>query len=197
MISVHMICEAITASQKISVNSKRKSIRLRKPVLSDGPRIWRLVRSCKNMDLNSVYSYLLLCSHFRNTCVVAEADSEIVGFVSAYKPPNERGVLFVWQIVVREESRGQGLAKRMLTQVLRSSSCGNIRYLKTTVSPTNQASKALFLSLARELGAASAEAPMFPVDLFEDQVHEAENLLLIGPFNEHPARGKEGNDEGP
>ncbi|NUN98838.1 MAG: diaminobutyrate acetyltransferase [Candidatus Omnitrophica bacterium] len=181
----------------MSVFSEQNPLRLRKPALSDGPRIWRLVRSCRNMDLNSLYSYLLLCSHFRNTCVVAEADSEIVGFVSAYKPPNERGVLFVWQIVVREESRGRGLAKRMLAQILRSSSCGNIRYLKTTVSPANQASKALFLSMARELGAACAEEPLFPADLFEDQAHEEENLLLIGPFNDHKARRKEGKDEGP
>ena len=36
------------------------------------------------LDLNSTCCYLLLCKHFLETCTVAVANGEIVGFVTAY-----------------------------------------------------------------------------------------------------------------
>ncbi|MDD2638675.1 MAG: hypothetical protein PHO60_06890, partial [Methanothrix sp.] len=56
---------------------RTKEFVLRKPEVSDGAKIFNLVEICKPLDLNSVYSYLLLCHHFADTCVVAELDGEI------------------------------------------------------------------------------------------------------------------------
>src|SRR3990172_12979184 len=105
---------------------QESEIRVRKPDIEDGEEVWRLVQTSKPLETNSLYAYLLLCAHFNETCAVAENGAEIVGFVSGYEPPSEPGVLFVWQIAVKESMRQRGLAKRMIMEILRSPACLNL-----------------------------------------------------------------------
>ncbi len=84
------------------------AVHYRPPRLSDGPAVHTLARRCEPLDLNSPYSYLLLCTDFAATCVVAERDGDLVGFVSGYlKPADPRG-LFIWQVAVSPAARGLG-----------------------------------------------------------------------------------------
>jgi len=62
---------------------------LRHPVLEDGTAVFDLVDACKPLDLNSHYLYLLQCSHFAPTCVVATLHGEVVAWVSGYVTPNQ------------------------------------------------------------------------------------------------------------
>ena len=62
----------------------------RSPSEEDGKDIWELVKSTRVLDLNSAYSYLLLSKYFCDTCVVAEVNGKIVGFVSAFHPQNKQ-----------------------------------------------------------------------------------------------------------
>lgn len=152
------------------------------PTVSHGAGIHRLVSECKPLDLNSVYAYLLLCEHFAETCVLAERSGSAVGFVSAYKPPARRQVVFVWQVAVAAQMRGSGLAKAMLRELLgREALCG-CRYLETTVSPSNTPSRRLFYSLARELGVQVTEKALFLEQDFGRDQHEQETLIRIGPL---------------
>jgi len=152
------------------------------PCVRDGAAIHRLVDACKPLDLNSTYAYLLLCEHFAETCVRAERVGRTVGFVSAYRPPQRRNVIFVWQVAVAEEMRGQGLARAMLQELLARSALRGCRYLETTVSPSNEASRRLFHGLARELGAPVNERVLFGEHDFGEEHHECEALIRIGPF---------------
>ena len=86
------------------------SLVFRKPGVSDGPTIYDLVTRSKPLDVNSRYNYLLLCSHFANTCAVAESDATVQAFISAYVPPEQPDTLFVWQVAVDASLRGQGVA---------------------------------------------------------------------------------------
>ncbi len=153
-----------------------------RPTRHDGAKIWRLVQSCPPLDLNSCYAYMLLAEHFAETCVVARAGAELVGFISAYRPPERGETLFVWQVAVGADARGQGLAGRMLSELLAREGCAGVRYLETTVSPSNQPSAALFQSLARRLGAPLRTETLFAAELFAGSGHEAEILHRIGPF---------------
>lgn len=54
--------------------------RFRVPGAEDGAKVWELIRQAGSLDLNSPYSYLMLCDYFRDTCVVAEDNFGIVGF---------------------------------------------------------------------------------------------------------------------
>lgn len=155
----------------------------RPPATADGPAMWRLVRDSGVLDVNSTYCYLLLCQHFAETCCVAEVDDEVVGFVTAYLPPGRPDTLFAWQIGVSPEHRGQGLASRLLTELLRRDVCRCVQFVEATVGPTNHASRALFTALARRLDTKLSEQPYLDTTLFPQGDHEPENLLRIGPFS--------------
>lgn len=149
---------------------------------TDGAAVWRQVRASKVLDVNSSYAYLLFLDHFGHTSVVAERDGEVVGFVTGFRPPLRPEVVFVWQVAVDESMRGRGLARRMLDALVRLEGCHGVRYLETTVTPSNGPSQALFASFARGLGAEHEVSPYFGEELFPDAGHEAEELHRIGPF---------------
>ena len=64
-------------------------LKLRKPGLDDGARISALIESCKPLDTNSTYCYILLCRDFADTCVVAEESGEIIAFYPSSKITNK------------------------------------------------------------------------------------------------------------
>ncbi len=159
------------------------SVDLRKPTTHDGSDLWRLVRETGVLDLNSPYAYFLLGEHFAETSVVAATDRELVGFVSAYIPPQEPNSIFVWQVGVAASMRQQGLALEMLLAILRREACKNIRTLKTTITPSNTASRSLFSSLAKRVNGSLQEQPEYLRSAwFPGNGHEAEALFTINPI---------------
>ncbi|WP_306047219.1 diaminobutyrate acetyltransferase [Nioella sp. MMSF_3534] len=121
---------------------------LREPAAEDGAEIWDLVRACKPLDENSMYCNLIQCDHFRDTCVVAELDGKVVGWVSAYVLPYDPETLFVWQVAVSETARGTGLGSLMLSSLLERPACADVHRLQTTITADNEPSWALFRKFA-------------------------------------------------
>lgn len=158
-------------------------IALRRPVLEDGKQVYDLIERCPPLDLNSSYCYFLLCSHFSDTCVVAEDGDRLVGFLSAYLIPGRADTLFVWQMAVDETARGQGLAGRMLEYLLAQPGCADVRSVETTVSPSNQASRSVFFRLAEKLQTGSNEESFLEARHFGNEGHEEERLIRIGPWD--------------
>jgi L-2,4-diaminobutyric acid acetyltransferase len=160
-------------------------INYRQPDIKDGPAIYRLVRACPPLDLNSAYCYLLLATHFADTCVIAEdtATGKIAGFVSAYFRPDTPRTLFVWQIAVHPDYRGQGIARGLTTALVEAAYRQTTppEYLELSVNPSNQASRGLFTRLAEKLGATLTESVLFSEELLGGG-HEEEILLRIGPL---------------
>ena len=162
----------------------RNSIKIRNPDINDGAKIWGLIHESKPLDPNSSYLYLLLCQHFSNTCLVADCDARLLGFVSAYFPPKLRNVIFIWQIAVHKSARGHGLAKDLLHKLLQRDECKGIKFIETTVSPSNEASKKLFRSFARDLNVECQQMAFFPKNIFPpEENHEEENLFRLGPLH--------------
>ncbi len=126
---------------------------------------------------------MLVCTHFNESSVVVENDGRIVGLVSGYRDPQNPGTLFVWQVAVDASMRGGGVASRMLKALLGRESLRDIRYVETTISPSNRASQNLFRHLARELRAGITDRPCFGRELFGGEAHEDEQLYRVGPFD--------------
>lgn len=156
-------------------------VTFRQPTARDAAAIWRELPVIGNLERNSAYAYLLLCSHFAGTSLVAEREGSVVGFVLGYRPPSDPDALFVWQVGVTPAVRGTGLARMLLDAVLATAGCRGVRHLTATVSPDNTASLALFRSFARRRGVPCEEAGCFPAALFPEP-HPDENLLRIGPL---------------
>lgn len=137
------------------------AVSFRKPEAGDGSAIWDLIRACKPLDENSLYCNLLQCDHFRDTCVIAELDGRIVGWISGYLPPAADDTLFVWQVAVSEAARGHGLGGRMLKQILSRPECAGVTRMQTTITADNAASWALFTRFSERMGATLDSAPHF------------------------------------
>lgn len=158
-----------------------ESLHFRKPTLKDGYAIYQLVKASPPLDVNSSYLYFLQASHFRDTCLVVESDQGLLGFVSAYWQPDSAETLFVWQVVVSKAARGMGLAKRMLCALLANQAKAgqSVKKVTCTISPSNQASQALFQSFAKQNGwQLDCEAFIEQAD-FGGEDHEAEDLYTV------------------
>lgn len=167
--------------KRVQIGAMSK-IQFRTPRPEDGRKIWALVDSTGVLDLNSAYSYMMLCKYFPDTCAVAEKDGKLVGFVSAFHSPNDPKTIFVWQVAVALSERRKGLGIRLLKEVLGREACRELRYLETTISPSNIASQTLFHTLARDLKAPCRVMNGFSAHLFPAGAHEDEPLYRIGPF---------------
>jgi L-2,4-diaminobutyric acid acetyltransferase len=109
--------------------STHPSLRFRAARPSDGTALWQLVQATGTLEANSAYCYLLFATDFRDTCLVAEQDGQLVGAVIGYHPPREADTAFVWQVGVQPDHQGQA---------------------SRPPSPNNPASQALFRRLARD-----------------------------------------------
>lgn len=162
------------------------AVHCRAPTVDDGAAIWRLVRDSGQLDLNSSYVYLMLCQEFSATCAVAESDDGVVGFVTGYRPPQRPDTLFVWQVGTAASARGQGVASRLILEILQREASGDLRYVEATVDPDNGPSRALFSGLARKLQTGIDEQAYFEADHFPGE-HAPEPLFRIGPFDSRHA----------
>lgn len=156
--------------------------KLRQPDVTDGVRIHDLIAACPPLDTNSLYCNLLQCRHFAETCIVAEQDSRLAGWISGYRLPRDPSTLFIWQVAVHADARGTGLAGKMLLALLDRPALDDIRFLQTTVTADNTASKALFRSVARRSNAPFSEEAGFDRHAHFEGRHASEGFIVIGPI---------------
>jgi L-2,4-diaminobutyric acid acetyltransferase len=159
-----------------------ESLSLRMPSAEDGPAISRLIASSPPLDPNSAYCNLLQCTDFRETCMVAERGGEVVGWISAYRPPAAPDRLFVWQVAVHSAARGEGLALKMLAALIAGPAAAGANALTTTITEENKASWGLFEAFARRTGATLTRSPRFKQDAHFAGAHATEWEARISPL---------------
>jgi L-2,4-diaminobutyric acid acetyltransferase len=152
--------------------------RLRKPDATDGAAIWELVKDCKPLDENSMYCNLVQAEHFRDTCIVAELDGDIVGWISGHMIPDQ-DALFVWQVAVSSKARGLGLGKKMLLDLIERDACDGATHLRTTITRDNDASWGLFRGFARSIGGTLTDTPHYTRDTHFEGRHDTEHMVSI------------------
>lgn len=158
------------------------AIILREPKAEDGPAVSALIAASPPLDGNSAYCNLLQCSDFAGTCVVAERNGRIVGWISAYRPPSHPERLFVWQVAVAAEARGQGLGGRMLDALIVRPASRGACELTTTITEANPASWALFTAFARRHGAVLTRSVRFDRESHFAGAHDTEWQACIAPL---------------
>jgi L-2,4-diaminobutyric acid acetyltransferase len=180
----------MTDIQSRPYSKLRSLVKIDKPIADDGPAVHDLIARCKPLDENSLYCNLLHCSHFAPTSAIAKMGDKVVGFVSGYLLPEDPSRLFIWQVAVAPQGRGQGLAKRMMLDILSRPICEDVSKLQTTITADNAASQAVFTSLAESLGADVSRKVMFERHRHLAGEHASEYLWVIGPFSEADEEGK-------
>ena len=157
-------------------------IALSKPSAADGFGVSQLIGRCPPLDTNSTYCNLLQCHHFSETCVIAKKDEEVVGFISAYLRPDRPTTLFVWQVAVDQQVRGQGLAQRMLTNLFSRPLLKDVQFLETTITPDNLASEYLFRRFAQHLDVPIKKSVQYERIAHFGGQHGEEILHRLGPI---------------
>ena len=112
-----------------------------------------------------------------------EERGRIVGFISGFIKPDDVHRLFIWQVAVDATKRGQGIASKMLHNLLARNVCKDVQYIETTVSPSNIPSQKLFQKLARSLNTTIQTTSFLTKEDFPDGEHEEEVWHVIGPFS--------------
>jgi len=158
---------------------RRPNVRLRKPTVEDGSDVWELISTCKPLDENSMYFNLIQCDHFADTCILAEREGQIVGWISGHIPPEKPDALFVWQVAVSPEARGLGLAGRMLRSLFDRPELAEVTRIETTITRDNKPSWALFRAFAAKRGGTMTHAPHFERGAHFDGAHATEYLVNI------------------
>lgn len=158
-------------------------LQIRHPTRHDARAMWKLVQSSPELDRNSMYLYVILAEFFPNTCAVAESGSQLLGMVTAFSPPGEPGVLFVWQMAVGEEHQGKGIASALLLFLV-AAQPGPVRYVKATIAPNNQASRSVFARLGQRLAAPVSFAPYLTASELSTNGggHPDEEMAVVGPI---------------
>jgi L-2,4-diaminobutyric acid acetyltransferase len=157
-----------------------------------GQALHALVASCKPLDENSLYCNLLQASHFGATSMGAwqqaslGLEPQLIGSITGYRLPNDPHTLFVWQVAVDKQARGQGLGLQLLSHLLAhlltNQSQTPVTHLQTSITTNNTASWALFKRFAKQLA-----APTRTDVLFEHSAHfggsaPTEHVLTVGPI---------------
>jgi L-2,4-diaminobutyric acid acetyltransferase len=152
---------------------------LRRPRPNDGPAVHDLIAATPSLDANSLYCNVLQCTHFADTCTVAEGDGAIVGWASGYLLPTDRDALFVWQVAVHGDQRGQRIGQRMIESILLRPECRHVTRLEATVTFDNAPSFAMFESLARRFGSSVHRSAGLDRETHFDGRHASEAAITI------------------
>ncbi len=125
-------------------NQKEKHCVFRPPKLQDGHSIHHLISDCSPLDENSPYCNFLQASFFNQSSILAESKGQTVGFISGMLNPEKPHSLFIWQVAVSPQMRGEGLGYSMLRSLLERENLQLIEVLETTITQNNTPSWKLF-----------------------------------------------------
>ncbi|MBL8627371.1 MAG: hypothetical protein JNK64_39175 [Myxococcales bacterium] len=154
-------------------------IELRPPRPADAPGIWRLAPT-QGPDRDSPYAFVLLCTHFADTGVVASLDGAIVGYALGYRPPAYPRDMFVWQFGTAIGAP-EDLGVRLLEELLTRPACAEVRFLCMTRGPRDLPLRDLLAAVSRRCGVGLREEPCFSHTLFA-RPHADEVLCRVGPL---------------
>ena len=158
-------------------------VEIRNAVGGDGVKIWEHIKKHGGLDLNSAYCYMVICHHHGNSCYVAVNGNRLAGFVTAYSLPDLKDTLFVWQVGVDPDFRGQGVASQLLDSIIRNHP--NIHEINTTIEPANKASQNLFKSFAKRHGFSIASKKFIRAEDFPgNATHADEDLFILRKTNQ-------------
>ena len=119
-------------------------INIRNPKESEFEKIYNFVSRCKPLESYGDHFYRIMLRYFNNTCLIAEEENNILGFILGVISQTDPKSYFLWQIGVNPEVQGQGIGRKMLEHIEIELKRKNINRIELTIDPENKASQKLF-----------------------------------------------------
>lgn len=164
----------------IEVYSKQ-NIQIKNPDSDYGYQISELIKNSPPLDLNSTYLYFIQSHYFNKTCAIAVNEIDrVIGFVSGFQDPRKKDTLFIWQVAISKDARGNGLASKLIHFILQE--LPHMQFIETTITKDNTSSISLFNKISQELNTNIIEEPFLDKTKHFLNQHDSENLFRIGPF---------------
>jgi len=157
------------------------NIQIKSPSSAYGFQIAELIKNSPPLDLNSTYLYFIQSHYFNKTCAIAvnEVD-KVIGFMSGFQDPRKKDTLFIWQVAISKDARGNGLASKLIHFILQEHP--HMQFIETTITMDNTSSISLFNKISQELNTNIIEEPFLDKSKHFLNQHDSENLFRIGPF---------------
>jgi len=146
---------------------------------TDVDEIRKFVKHSKPLDLHTAFTYWTLFKYFGDTCFVLEKKGRIIGFISGLLSSNQPNTLYLWQIGIDPDYRGNRYAEILLKRVVEAARAKDCKGLQITIAPENRSSYRLFSRFALEQGLAMDKTGA--IDIFDSLTKEKtiENLYEI------------------
>jgi L-2,4-diaminobutyric acid acetyltransferase len=146
---------------------------------TDVDEIRKFVKHSKPLDLHTVFTYWTLFKYFGDTCFVLEKEGRIIGFISGLLCSNQPDTLYLWQIGIDPDYRGNRYAEILIKRVVAAARAKGCKGLQITIAPENRSSYRLFSRFALEQKLTMDKAGA--VDIFDSLTKKKtfENLYEI------------------
>ncbi len=120
----------------------------------DVAAVQAFVSTCPPLGVHTAFTYWVLSQYSSTFSFVAESDGRLCGLLTALATDRLDPGLYLWQLGVSEELRGQGVAGRLLSQLAQAMPPAGVTSFDVSISPENEASRRTFQGFARTVGAA-------------------------------------------
>ena len=146
---------------------------------ADVDEIRKFVKCSKPLDLHTAFTYWTLFKYFGDTCFVLEKEGRIIGFISGLLSSSQHGILYLWQIGIDPDDRGNRYAEILLKRMVEAARAKDCNGLQVTIAPENRSSYRLFSRFALEQGLAMDKTGA--VDIMDSLKNEKifEDLYVI------------------
>lgn len=116
------------------------------------------------------YIYWMLGKYFSSTCLVAEEQDQILGYIGALVSAEKQKV-FVWQIAVKSNERGRHIGRKLLENVVLATKKMGIEQLEIAINEENHSCRHMVEKLVQDLGGTIAEKDRYKDEGFCETVY--------------------------
>lgn len=116
------------------------------------------------------YIYWMLGKYFPSTCLVAEKNGQIIGYIGALLSM-EKQKIFVWQIAVKSNERGQQIGRRLLENIVTAAKKMGIDELEIAIDDENIICRCMVKKLVQDLEGTITEKEKYRGEGFRETVY--------------------------
>jgi len=136
----------LLTSKTEQVRHLRQPIRIREAGEKDFLEVHKFVSDCKPLENYAEHFYKIMLRYFGSTCLIAEYENSIVGFLMGFRSQNQEGTYFFWQIGVSPKMQGMGIGPLLLEKAEAKCRQTGCKRIELTIDPENSHSQKLFES---------------------------------------------------
>lgn len=149
---------------------------IRKVKPEDYALLRQMAIKCGPLDVHTPYTYWVVGHFFSKGCFFLEEDGEPVGSIMTVSKDR---ILFVWQIAICKEYRGQGLSDKLYEAVLNYARENGYEKIQLSIDPANITSQSAFKRFCEKRQLEYKENGVVDINIPEENYKEYETIYEV------------------